>query len=298
MAAGLRLELRSARLGLVDASEQWAEAILRASEARRVVVLGATDMGKTSFIREVLAAVRRDMKLIDLDPGQKMIGPPGTVALGLLAMARVERFVFVGSTSASGIRAIARAAAELSSLASRTSAFIANSSGFVKGLGARLQAATVAALKPDLIVEIAADAEVPSLIPARVPAASAIRLLRSPLARRKSASVRARLRQEAFEGALEQARLELLSPTASFEPGRPASFAGSARPVCALADEIGVDVAYGILTDISGEGIAVLTAGPVDAARTVRLGRMWAEPRDGSWRLLETLAPSWISDAA
>ena len=65
----------------------WAAAIARIEEGlvRRVLVLGETDVGKSTFIRAAVSAVSQvgaPLPLIDLDPGQKMIGSPGTAALG------------------------------------------------------------------------------------------------------------------------------------------------------------------------------------------------------------------------
>jgi hypothetical protein len=118
-----------------------------------VIVLGATDVGKSTFIRASLVAVANDTRLIDLDPGQKMLGAPGTASLGWLdgrGGERLDRFVFLGSTSATMFSAIASAAA---ALAERSGPFIVNTSGFVQGLGARLQAMTMASIAPDPKIE-------------------------------------------------------------------------------------------------------------------------------------------------
>jgi hypothetical protein len=42
----------------------------------------------------------------------------------------------------------------------------------------------------------------------------------------------------------------------------------------------------------------VIAPPPPRSVRIVRLGSMWAERRDGDWRLLETLHPSWVRDEA
>lgn len=279
----------------MELDREWMEAVGRAARHRRVVVLGATDMGKSTFIRALLDEAPGTM-LIDLDPGQKMIGPPGTATLGRLDPAELDRFVFIGGTSSSSIGAIARAAAGLAEAASRQAPFVANTSGFVKGLGARLQAATVAALRPDLIVQIGADAEAPIVRPAE--GISTISLARSAAARRKSASARAHLRQQAFSDALWGAELQALPSGIIAEPGPPAPFTGAARPVCSLADEAGTDLAYGILQGMDADRFQMLTSGPASAACRLRLGRMWAEPKDGAWRLLEKLEPAWASENA
>ncbi len=278
-----------------DLSQDWRCAIAQAAAASRVVVLGATDMGKSTFIRQLVAASGRSPMLIDLDPGQKMIGPPGTVALGSLDPPKVARFVFVGTTSSSAMGRITRAAADL---AEGAGAFVANTSGFVTGLGARLQAATVASLRPDLIVEIVSNPDAPPVVPSSW-TGSVLRVTRSSAARRKSPGARTRLRQEAFEAALgEASNMVLRRQSVRFDPAPPLRFTGPERPVCALADNEGRDISYGILVAADEEEVSVI-ATPADVrSRIFRLGKMWARPRDTGWRLEEKLSPSWMSDAS
>ncbi len=277
-----------------DLPPAWSKAIIDACAGRRIVVLGATDMGKSTFIRAFLDATGQAAMLIDLDPGQKMIGPPGTVALGRVEPARVERFIFIGSTSSNSISKIARAAADLARIADRSGPFIANSSGFVTGLGARLQAATIAALKPDLIVQIGTVSDAPSLAPAQFADVPVLRLERSPAARRKSPAARARLRQQALEEALRDARM-LTFPGLDFHPGFPAPLLGVARPICALANEAGIDRSYGILEAVEEGLLRIRAVAPEGPVERIRLGMMWAEPKAGGWRLLEKLSPSWVA---
>lgn len=280
-----------------DMPPEWQKAIRCAAAAARVVVLGATDMGKSTFIRQVAAAAGQEIRVIDLDPGQKMIGPPGTLTLGRLEPVRLERFVFLGSTSSSSIGRITRAGAELAAASDR---FIANTSGFVRGRGARLQAATVATLEPDLIIEIAGDLQTNPVIgqmPAGVPL---IRLLRSAAAARKSGSARKRLRQQAFDAALEHAATFSLSrATLRFEPGWPVQLVGRERPVCALADAGGTDISYGILLSAEESRLTLHALAPGGPVRRLRLGEMWAQPgADGRWQLQEKLSPAWIAEPA
>ncbi|HWH22870.1 MAG TPA: Clp1/GlmU family protein, partial [Allosphingosinicella sp.] len=119
-----------------------------------MLVIGPTDAGKSSFIlaaTEAAAAAGNPLRLIDLDPGQKMLGPPGSVSLGSTLPLRLDKFLFVGTTSASAFSAITKGATELARFGEP---FIANTSGFVRGLGARLQSWTIAALDADLVIAI------------------------------------------------------------------------------------------------------------------------------------------------
>jgi polynucleotide 5'-hydroxyl-kinase GRC3/NOL9 len=260
----------------------------RAAEMRRIVVLGPTDAGKSTFIHAL--ALEREAQLIDLDPGQKMIGPPGTATLGRIRSDRLEKMIFLGTTSASALGAIARAGAALAAAAEGR--FIVNTAGFVRGLGARLQALTVAAIAPDLIVEIGGDAAALPIV--RVEGVRLIRLERSELAGRKSPAVRASIRQAAFETALSTAS-PLRLQVRELDPGLPAFEAmPGALPVCALADANGEDMAIGILQDLEEEAALVHAAMPDREVVRIRLGKMWAAPDgEGGWRLIEKLIQAW-----
>lgn len=269
--------------------DDWLAALGRVDASRRILVLGAADVGKSSFIRAALAR-NRDLRLLDLDPGQKMAGPPGTVALTGPGAIAVERFIFTGSTSASTLRALTTAASTLTGAAGGP--VIANTSGFVRGLGARLQSLTIAAIRPDLIVAIEGELELePILSPlTNIPV---VRISPSPLARRKTAAERRRLRQAAFDAALAGAQKLALPGETAFAPAPPIPLTGPQRPVCALADGSGEDMSVGILEELSPDGTHILAPPPSRGVALIRLGRMWAEPAGQGWKLLERRSPSW-----
>ena len=72
------------------------------------------------------------------------------------------------------------------------------------------------------------------------------------------------------------------------------TFAGEARPICALADGAGIDRSYGILEAVEEGCLRIRAVAPERPVERVRLGRIWAEPEEGGWRLLERLSPSWV----
>lgn len=268
---------------MLELPPHWETALT--SPAQRILVLGATDAGKSSFIR-ALAARRPELALVDLDPGQKMVGPPGTASRGRIdpdsGAALLERFIFLGTTSASALGAIARAAALL---AAGSEPAIINTAGFVRGLGACLQAMTIRSMRPDLIVAIGEGLEP---IVTTFPHVAILRLPRAASARRKSAAARAALRQAAFEEALRGAELREFGPIL-LDPGPPLPFADARRPVCALADPAGEDVALGVMEAADPPRVLATVTGPVSR---IRLGHMWARPSPTGWRLLEKLAPA------
>ncbi|HEY0149772.1 MAG TPA: Clp1/GlmU family protein [Allosphingosinicella sp.] len=276
----------------------WAAILDRIArrEKRRVVVIGPTDAGKSSFVRAALGAAAEastPLSLIDLDPGQKMLGPPGTASLGDASCLR--RFIFLGSTSASEVSRIVNAAGKLAEDAAH--GFIVNTSGFVRGLGARLQAATIARIAPDLLVVLGDPADVAPVLEAhgQVPA---IDLGTAPAARRKAPSERSATRQAAFAQAMGQAEALHLNPAeASFDPAPPAIFEGLARPVCALLDGTGEAMSIGIVVHAGADGSTSYGSPPPRAVRTLQLGKMWAAPSPKGWELLDRLSPSWRPNA-
>ena len=280
-----------AQVAALEPSDAWRAALVRAADASRIVVIGATDAGKSSFVMQAMAAHEREIALLDLDPGQKMVGAPGTVSLGRYdARARsasLEAFVFLGTTSARMFKATTQAA---EALAAGSTTLIANTAGFIGGPGIWLQVQTIAALQPDLVVAIGPGLD---RILAAHPDVPAERIERSPLATRKSPARRAAIRQAAFASALAGASRLSFPGTMAFEPAPPIPFETAARPVCALTDERG-DMAVGILKEVGPELIAHAPEPPRSPC-TIRLGSMWAEPHAGGWTLLERLSPAWRS---
>jgi polynucleotide 5'-hydroxyl-kinase GRC3/NOL9 len=273
--------------------DDWRAAIDRIlCESRtRVAIIGPTDTGKSSFARALLAAAP-PFELIDADPGQKLVGPPGTVSLGRLGARGLELggFVFIGSTSASNVFLIARACEALAAASPR---FVANTSGFVEKLGARLQAATIAALDADLVVAIGEESALAPILEKHADR-PVVRLEPSPAAARKTAAMRAGLREASFASALAGAESLDLAGIA-FEPAPPVEIGGR-HPVCSLADAEGTDMRLGIVEAAENGRARVLAPAAERPVRTVRLGKMWAQRREDGWALLDTLRPSWVHD--
>ncbi|HEX8579822.1 MAG TPA: Clp1/GlmU family protein [Allosphingosinicella sp.] len=261
-----------------------------------MVVIGPTDVGKSSFVRAALDAAAEAstaLSLIDLDPGQKMLGPPGTASLGDASCLR--RFIFLGSTSASEVSRIVDAAGKLADDAA--DGFIVNTSGFVRGLGARLQAATIARLAPDLLVVLGDPAEVAPILEAHSQV-RATELGTAPAARRKAPSERSAKRQAAFAQSLENAEALQLNPgEVSFIPAPPAMFEEVARPVCALLDATGEAMSIGIVEHAGADALTLHGSRPPRPVRIVQLGKMWAAHFPNGWELLDRLSPSWLSNA-
>src|SRR3954447_17169286 len=83
---------------LVPPGWRAAVAAVTHADVRRVMVIGAADVGKSTFCRILLGAARasgRTAALLDTDVGQKTVGPPACVTA---SEASGSRLVFVGTT--------------------------------------------------------------------------------------------------------------------------------------------------------------------------------------------------------
>ena len=285
---------------LVEEPRAWAEAIaaIVSGRAQRVMVIGGTDAGKSSFARAALATWMRAGDaplLLDTDPGQKMVGPPGTVTLGDVDPAGqlvLQALSFVGTTSAAAISEIMSAATALARrVAGRP--LIINTSGLVRGPGVPLLLGLIERLSVDQLVVIGSPSELqPILLKARLPT---VLLDSAPAARRKGRGERASSRRDAFKEHLAPAsrlvlpRSEthlLMSPTVCLA-------LPTARSVCVLSDSDRCDLSLGVLETYDHEALVIAAPSPMLPVQSVRLGSMWAQQSFAGWQLLDELLPAF-----
>jgi polynucleotide 5'-hydroxyl-kinase GRC3/NOL9 len=91
---------------------RWEVALEDLQQARTILLLGATDTGKTTFLMwlaNTLQAQGRRIAIVDADVGQSSLGPPTTIGLGWVAQPfqslqelTPAALYFVGSTSPRG----------------------------------------------------------------------------------------------------------------------------------------------------------------------------------------------------
>ncbi|WP_176559508.1 Clp1/GlmU family protein [Rubellimicrobium roseum] len=252
---------------------EWDEAIARIVDGRvrRVLVLGAVDVGKSTFCQLLLhrASERgRTAAVIDTDVGQKMIGPPATVT-GATSEApeALTGLAFVGTMDpAQGVTRVVSGLDRLCRSA-RTDLLIVNTSGLLRGVGRRLKAAKIAVLRPDLLLTIGDDPHL-DLIAAEHAGVARLRLASSPEAQRKTPGQRRAARREAFRRYLEAGR-SCIIPLASS-----GLLALSDRQLVGLVDHKGRDVALGLVEALDrarGE-VQVLSPARTEAVGGLILG--------------------------
>ena len=237
----------------LDIPSEWAVLAdrLASSSWRRLIVLGQTDVGKSSFLRflaRALAARGQTVALLDTDLGQKMVGPPACVVLARCndeAELQVERIRFVGETSpAANMAGVIAASARLAA-AALSDRLLINTSGLIAGPGVALKRWKMEALDPDQIVALARGDELAPIL-APVVATAVHRIAPSPAAWRKSLAERERNRGSALLEAL-GVRCRLSSPDLLVEDLRRVPVPPDALRLCGLADKRGEDVGLGLV---------------------------------------------------
>jgi polynucleotide 5'-hydroxyl-kinase GRC3/NOL9 len=231
-----------------------AERIAAPDGARRVLVLGPGDAGKSTFCRVLLrhaAQSGRGVALLDADPAQKLVGPPACVTLGRGEPPALSALAFTGALDPlRGWRRSVAGVGRLAAEAAGADLLVCNTSGLLAGAGRRSKAAEIAAARPDLLVALGEGADLEAVLADHGGAIPALRLARPPSARRKGAGERRALRREAFRAYFAAApvwTLDLRGLRRECEPGGEA--VPGPRSLVALADAAGRDVALGVVLD-------------------------------------------------
>ena len=275
---------------------------LAATSWRRLVVLGATDVGKSTFCRFLGAyLLDRDHRvgLLDTDLGQKMAGPPACVTLANFTapdLLDLERIRFVGEvSSAANIAGVVAASARLTGTFGGNR-LIVNTDGLITGPGVGLKRWQLDALAPDRILAICRGSELQPVLES-VLAIKVDRIELSELVRRKSPAAREQNRRSALTRALGDCRPVQVPGVIVEDLHRTAPFAEQLR-LCGLADCEGEDRGIGLVrwSDFVGRAELWTNLDPAIIKR-VRLGAalstLGAVP--GPFHVQPQLAPAAIS---
>ncbi|WP_119460781.1 Clp1/GlmU family protein [Rhodospirillaceae bacterium SYSU D60014] len=280
----------------LDIPPAWSKAadLVLGSGWRRILVIGATDVGKSAYCRylsgRLLDAGAR-VAIVDGDIGQKDIGPPAAVTLGFPERSQTFSatppvgFHFIGSTNpAPRITSLVVGVARLSEAAAGEAVTLINASGLVHGPGRRLQARQIEAVRPDMIIALERDRELAALLDAhshyRI-----LRLPRSPKAKRKSAAKRAAARRRRFAAYFQAAschRLPLDDLVIQRSLLSDESAEITPNLLCGIADRAGAGTGLAIIEAIDGrdDTISLITPVPRDRINLLQLGDMRID-RDG-----------------
>lgn len=275
------------------------EALVARAVAQKstIALIGGLDSGKTTMARMLLrAAVEagRPSAYLDVDVGQKAVGPPTTVGLKLVrspadlapaALARADALYFVGSTSPQGhllpvvtgtARVLARAREEGAEFV------VVDTSGLVSGVyGQVLKYHKLELVQPDLVVGLQRGEELDPIlgIVRRFFSTEVVSLAVHPDVVSTSVEQRAANREEAMRQYFSQALQRWRVKPTVFMPALPALFdlGQLDRLVVGLSDGKGAYLGIGYLEHVAEEGALRLISPVAEAPKALRLGSVRLE---------------------
>lgn len=268
-----------------------------ARDAHTVLFIGGIDSGKSTLARAVAAfALRlgRSVAYLDVDLGQKTVGPPGAVALKRLRsaddltlerLAAPDAIAFVGATSPQGhLLPLVTGMARMHALAIEEGAdlVVVDTSGMVSGIyGQLVKYHKVELLRPDLVVGLQRGEELDPLLGVieRFFSADVVSVGVHPSVVSTSVEQRAEHRVQAmaryFEGTLSRFRIR---PTV-FMPTLPPLFdlRQLDRLLVGLSDGAGGYTGMGYLEHLPAEDALRLISPVADPPKALRLGSVRLE---------------------
>jgi len=195
----------------MELEERIVKALLSAS-SKSIMLMGGPDTGKTTLAAEVADLLSKEGRtgLLDLDMGQAHIGPPSTIAWGIIEggfkgweKIKAEGLYFTGALSPPGsmLPSLTGARLLMESAQARCAKLIIDTTGLVAGpIGRLYKQYKIDLLRPDVVLAVQNSDELEHIISpyALLERPVIIRLKPSSLTRIKGIQVRAGFRTERF----------------------------------------------------------------------------------------------------
>ncbi len=277
-------------------SGDWRAVLDEVGDARVIVVIGASDAGKTTLVTRLageLAARGGPLAVIDADVGQSEIGPPTTVGLGRvtgplerLSDATLVALQFVGvSSPARDIRGVVDATRRMAERvrAEGLDRVLVDTSGLVAGWPGRLlKERKIAAVDPDVLLVLERADECAPIVSryAGAPRPRVVRVAAAGRPRSRSQSLRRAHRMAALDRYLAGAG-PVTIPRSGVVVHTPAVEAYT-DALCGLDDARGDTLALGVLAAVSGDTLRILAPLSRTAVARVASVRVGRERRDGA----------------
>ena len=195
----------------MELEERIVKTLLSAS-SKSIMLMGGPDTGKTTLAAEAADLLSKEGRtgLLDLDMGQAHIGPPSTIAWGIIEggfkgweKIKAEGLYFTGALSPPGsmLPSLTGAMLLMESAQARCAKLIIDTTGLVAGpIGRLYKQYKIDLLRPDVVLAVQNSDELEHIISpyALLERPVIIRLKPSSLTRIKGIPVRAGFRTERF----------------------------------------------------------------------------------------------------
>ena len=243
-------------------SEEIKEAILDPKN-KLIVVIGASDSGKSTLVEDILQLTLRKFKvgIVDMDIGQSHLGPPTTIAWGLVEEkfegwneVKVKDFYFVGNASPLGslLPTITGARLICDKALERADKVIVDTTGLIRGgVGKALKLSLIDIIRPQLVLALQKEDELEHiLIPLKGMLTPKIFRIPAPFQiNPKNYLIRKDYREEKFKDYFKDASLKEISlEEVGISSPAIESFINH---LVSLRDKQGKDVALGIIERLS-----------------------------------------------
>lgn len=271
-------------------------AILKAvlsPRARSVMLLGGSDAGKTTLAESLADMLSRKGRvgILDLDMGQSHIGPPTTMAWGLVEggfksweRIKAQEIYFTGALSPPGnmLPSIAGARLLKESALRRCQKLIIDTTGLIGGpLGRLYKQYKIDLLRPDIVLAVQVENELEHIIgPYRLmKVPNIIRINVSPFARAKGIPLRTDYRTAIFRSYFKDARVfevDLSRRGVRYTREHDEPLEGR---LMSFRDHMGKDICLGVIEKADANGF-LLVRSPLKAGveySCVIIGRATAE---------------------
>lgn len=248
--------------------------------AKKIMLVGGPDSGKTTLAETLLDLLSREgpTGILDLDMGQSHIGPPTTLAWGLVeggfrswADIAAEEIYFTGTLSPVGsmLPSITGARLLMDSAIERCARLVIDTTGLVAGAPGRIyKQYKIDLLRPDLVIALEYGSELEHILApySRMDRPAIVRLDPSPFARAKGVPVRAGHRAALFRAYFEKSRLfEVDLGAVPVRYTREEWAEGLEGRLLSFRDGAGRDICLGVIEGMGNWGRTALVRSPLAA---------------------------------
>lgn len=274
---------------------------LLGESSKTIIVLGASDSGKTTFV-EQLAAIcspRKKTAIVDIDPGQSHIGPPTTVAWSIIEekfegweKLKIKDFYFVGDTSPRGnlLPLITGARIMWDKASRQAEKIIIDTTGLVMGaIGKILKLHLVDLLKPEIIFALCKNNELDHILSFfhNIKSPRIFKIPVPPEVTTKDFSLRRGYRQKKFRDYFKAAKeIEFIREEIGISKEFSSDYLN--LRLVSLRDKNNEDMALGIIKNINREKDKIIIYSPVlnpEKVGVVVLGKLRLTPEGVELRL-------------